>query len=189
MVLIRRRGIFVTVQNPFGKYVAGPAASPYAPPPPPAGPCPANAMAGKNHRGDDLVPGGIRGLSVAGCQAACTERADCAGFVYLPTGCDVQPSNDCYLKSNITASSALPCACTVAKPFGPSSPWQVHPGAACNNPDRPMFNAQTASARECQQLCAANASCVECHLRHDKVRVAGRSPALTEIGMRLICTD
>lgn len=30
------RGIFVTVQNPFGKYSDGPAVSPYAPPPPPA---------------------------------------------------------------------------------------------------------------------------------------------------------
>lgn len=154
------RGVFVTVQNPFGQYSPGPASSPFAPPPPPAGPCPSNSLKGKNHVGDDLNPGGTRGLSIAGCQAACATRKDCAGFVYLPGGCNAQPSNDCYLKSNITITSDDACACTVAKPFSGTG-WQIFSGSACNNPTPPMFTENVVDTSECQKLCTANLTCVE----------------------------
>ena len=116
------RGIFVTVQNPFGQHRPSPAKNPFPPPPPPAGPCPSTSLKGKNHVGDDLNSGGTRGLSIAGCQAACAARKDCEGYVYLPEGCNAQPSNDCYLKSNITVTSDDACACTVAKPFSGTPP-------------------------------------------------------------------
>jgi hypothetical protein len=161
------RGVFVTVQNPFGMYSPGPAASPFAPPPPPAGPCPTNSLKGKNHMGDDLNPGGTRGLSIAGCQSACAAHKGCAGYVYLPGGCNAQPSNDCYLKSNMSTTSEDDCACTVAKPFSGTG-WQVHPGAACNNPEPPMFSQHVADSAECQKLCTSNLTCVEYMFqRHD----------------------
>lgn len=159
------RGIFVTVQNPFGQHAPGPAASPFPPPPPPVGPCPSTSLKGKNHVGDDLNPGGTRGLSIAGCQAACAARKDCEGFVYLPQGCNAQPSNDCYLKSNISITSEDTCACTVAKPFSGTG-WQVFPGSACNNPEPPMFNKHATNSTECQKFCTSNLTCVQYMYQH-----------------------
>lgn len=47
----------------------------------------------KDITGFDLLPDGMRGLSLNGCRAACTARSDCAGFTW------VRDRHWCWLKS------------------------------------------------------------------------------------------
>jgi hypothetical protein len=109
-----RRGLFITVQNPFSTFKNGdtPDALPSK--------CPAAGM-GHNHVGDDLPqsgPAGKKGLTLAECQTQCEGITDCAGYVYLTATCnpDGDKTSQCYFKKHANPTSVYPCACMVARP-------------------------------------------------------------------------
>lgn len=145
------RGVFLSVANPWSKHGTAPPA--HAAPPF----CPAGS-AGKNHPGSDLSSsGGVPMPTIQECAAACDKKAGCEGFVYLPTGCNGQRQNNCYLKSNATAASGREpeCACLVAKPWPHFPPPAPSPSRGATlfaeySPDYVQCETSAASAYEAE---------------------------------------
>ena len=108
------RGFFISVTNPWGRHVIAT-----------NGPDPADSVcvSGRNHVGDDLPGMPVGAATPRMCADKCTLAGPtCAGFVWLPSGCEGHETAACYLKHTVAAPSQEACSCLGVKPFAPPPP-------------------------------------------------------------------